>query len=94
MWGKGSMGMPAGTIEESAEHGYGREFEREQTLNIDPNRIVGSTELVGSNVQRQFESLDIEHQRVIEMESEVPQRRRLTCADSITASLIRHQAAG
>ena len=66
------MRTPAGSIGESAVHGYGREFGREQTHNIDPTRIVGSTEMAGSNVPRHFESLDIEHQRVIGMESEVP----------------------
>ncbi len=88
------MGTPAKTIGKSAEHGYGREFGREQTLNIDPTRIVGSTELANSNVACQFKSLDIEHQRVIGLESEVPQGRSLTRADSTVASLNRRQAAG
>ena len=83
------MGAPAGIVGRCAEYGNGREFRREQTLNIDRTRIVGSTELAGSNVPRQFKSLDILHQRVIRMEGEVPQGRWQTRVDSTIASLMR-----
>ena len=57
---------------------------------MNPTLIVGSTELAGSNVPRQLESLYIKHQRVVGIESEVAQRRRLTLAESLN----RRQAAG